>query len=377
MLTSKIPLSLYIHIPWCVRKCPYCDFNSHTASGNLPENAYIDELMRDIDYYLPFLSGRKLTSIFFGGGTPSLFSPSSIQAILKGVRDRIEFESEIEITLEANPGTIDQQYFSEYRVAGINRLSLGVQSLNNEKLKVLGRIHDSQQALTAIEVAKAAGFNNFNLDIMYALPNQTIEDSLQDIEQAIALAPTHFSWYQLTIEPNTVFYRYPPTLPNDDYIWEMQIAGQRLLKSKGYEQYEVSAYSLPNKQCKHNRNYWEFGDYLGIGAGAHSKITTNAGIYRFAQVRMPKDYLSRTNCKEPLLVSNKDLTFEFMLNALRLNDGVPASYFEDRTGLAVEKIAAKLNAARADQLLTAEENRICASDKGAKFLNNLIMKFLD
>lgn len=376
MLRSDIPLSLYIHIPWCIRKCPYCDFNSHAVKGNLPEDAYIAELMRDIDAYLPILGDRKLISIFFGGGTPSLFSAKSIEAILNGVKSRIRFEPNIEITLEANPGTIDQRYFHDFRAAGINRLSLGIQSLQNEKLKVLGRIHDSTQAIRGIEVAKQAGFDNFNLDIMYALPEQTIDDALADIESALALAPTHFSWYQLTIEPNTVFYRYPPKLPNEDYIWEMQAAGQQLIKAKDYEQYEVSAYSFADKQCKHNRNYWEFGDYLGIGAGAHSKLTTSEGVFRFAQVRMPKDYLDRSEVKTPQLVANKDLTFEFMLNALRLNQGVPSEYFSQRTGIEIVDIAQQLMEARADKLLIADENQIRTTEKGARYLNNLIMKFL-
>lgn len=376
MLRSDIPLTLYIHIPWCVRKCPYCDFNSHAAKGELPEQAYVAELLRDIDAYLPLLGGRKLSSIFFGGGTPSLFSADAISNILDGAKSKIGFEPGVEITLEANPGTIDQKYFHDYRSAGINRLSLGIQSLQNEKLKILGRIHDSQQAIEAIQVAKAAGFENFNLDIMYGLPEQTIEEAMHDIETALALEPKHFSWYQLTIEPNTVFYRYPPTLPKDEYIWEMQLAGQQLLKSKGYDQYEVSAYAKPEKQCKHNRNYWEFGDYLGIGAGAHSKITTQESIYRFAQVRMPKDYLARNQVKPPQPVANKDLTFEFMLNALRLNQGVPAAYFQQRTGIDIKEIQNLLANARSDKLLIQDIEKLCATEHGARYLNNLIMRFL-
>lgn len=372
---KHIPLSLYIHIPWCVRKCPYCDFNSHALQGLLPEKAYIAGLMMDLEHYSPLLGDRQLTSIFFGGGTPSLFSAASIESILKGVESRVPFADDIEITLEANPGTIDQQHFKDYRLAGINRLSLGIQSLQDDKLKTLGRIHDRSNALAGIEIARAAGFDNFNLDIMYGLPNQSIEDALSDIQCALATGPSHFSWYQLTIEPNTVFYRYPPALPHDDFVWEMQQAGQALLQSHGFTQYEVSAYARDHKECRHNRNYWEFGDYLGIGAGAHSKLTLADSVIRFAQVRQPKDYLARMECKAGKAVSAKDLIFEFMLNALRLVQGVPASYFVERTGVPLNTIQNELKKLRSLDLLQADANYLRTTEKGLRYLNEVLLQF--
>lgn len=373
---ETIPLSLYVHIPWCVRKCPYCDFNSHTAQGALPEEAYVAGLMQDLDNYLPLVAGRKLVSIFFGGGTPSLFSAQAIEQILNGTRARLPFANDIEITLEANPGTVDQKNFKDFRQAGVNRLSLGVQSLQVSKLKALGRIHDSANAMKAIEVAKSAGFENFNLDIMYGLPEQTIDEAMLDIQTALEFKPKHFSWYQLTIEPNTVFYRHPPVLPQDDYLWEMQLAGQALLKSAGFEQYEVSAYSLPNRECVHNRNYWEFGDYLGIGAGAHSKITLDHSIIRFAQMRQPKDYLARKENLKAKQIDPKDLVFEFMLNALRLTKGVPSNYFSARTGLAIETIEAELTRAIKLNLLKNDPDYLCATVQGMRYLNDLLLYFL-
>src|SRR5579862_565032 len=293
IFTAPPPLSLYVHLPWCVRKCPYCDFNSHEVKDHLPEELYKNALLQELDSHLPLIQNRPLISIFFGGGTPSLFSAKTIEQILNGVAERVLFSKSIEITMEANPGTIDQARFQDFRHAGINRLSLGIQSLQNDKLKILGRIHDRENAIRAIHIAKQAGFTNFNLDLMYGLPQQSIADALHDIQDALSFEPTHFSWYQLTIEPNTLFHHQPPTLPADDMIWDMQNAGQTLLKNAGFRQYEVSAYAQANKECLHNRNYWEFGDYLGIGAGAHSKITDtkNGNIIRFSQVKHPKDYL--------------------------------------------------------------------------------------
>lgn len=375
-----IPLSLYVHIPWCVRKCPYCDFNSHEAKDSLPEELYVNALIQELDQRLHLAQDRPLTSIFFGGGTPSLFSGKAIQRILTAVAERIHLPLTTEITLEANPGTIDQRHFYDFRQAGINRISLGIQSLQNDKLKTLGRIHDRDNALRAIECAKEAGFVNFNLDIMYGLPHQSIDEALDDIHTALACNPTHFSWYQLTIEPNTFFHHHPPPLPHDETLWEMQLAGQALISQSGFQQYEVSAYAKPQHECLHNRNYWEFGDYLGIGAGAHSKITnmrTNE-VIRFAQVKHPRDYLEtgKRNIFTPTKIANDDLIFEFMLNALRLTNGVPATLFSERTGLILEQAQPLLEKAKQRGLLVNQAEIICPTELGQKFLNDLVDIFL-
>jgi putative oxygen-independent coproporphyrinogen III oxidase len=345
----------------------------------LPEDAYVAALLEQLDDHLPLLEGRPFHTIFFGGGTPSLFQPKSIAAILRGAKERTSFASDIEITLEANPGTIDQAYFKDYYQAGINRLSLGVQSLQNAKLQALGRIHDRQHALAAIEIAKKAGFSNFNIDLMFGLPGQTIADALSDLQDALATSPTHLSWYQLTIEPNTFFYHQPPVLPLDDAIYDMQLAGQELLQKAHFHQYEVSAYAQKGHQCRHNRNYWEYGDYLGLGAGAHSKLTLpDNDIIRFAQVKHPKDYLDlekRRAVKTPS-IPVKERIFEFMLNTLRLCDGVPADLFSARTGIPLSAIQPILQHAREKGLLTQEETRIAPSLLGQRFLNELITLFL-
>jgi len=377
---KKLPLSLYIHIPWCVRKCPYCDFNSHEAKSDLPQVLYVNALIQELDSRLHFIQARPITSIFFGGGTPSLFSAESIGTILEAIAKRVSLEKDIEITLEANPGTIDETHFSGFKSAGINRLSIGIQSFQDDKLKTLGRIHNQANALRAVNMAHQAGFENFNLDIMYGLPNQTIDDALHDIETALALQPTHFSWYQLTIEPNTVFYKKPPRLPADELIWNMQCAGQALLQTTGFHQYEVSAYSKMNRECLHNKNYWEFGDYLGIGAGAHSKMTqhdTNE-VIRFSQVRHPKDYLDANKRKrlETTVITEHDIIFEFMLNALRLTNGFPTNLFTERTGLPLSRIQTVLSAAIERGLLLQDENYLRPSTLGKKFLNDLTMMFL-
>lgn len=380
IFTELPPLSLYIHIPWCVRKCPYCDFNSHESKGSLPEELYVNALLQELDSHLPLIQQRPLISIFFGGGTPSLFSAQAIERILTGVDARLTFAPHLEITLEANPGTIDQVRFRDFKQAGINRLSLGIQSLQNDKLATLGRIHDRDNALRAIALAKDAGFTNFNLDLMYGLPNQSIDDALQDIDTALACEPTHFSWYQLTIEPNTLFHHQPPTLPVDDMIWDMQLAGQQRIQQLQFAQYEVSAYARPHKQCMHNLNYWEFGDYLGIGAGAHSKITNakTGQVVRFAQVKHPRDYLDAALRQSINInpVSEEDLIFEFMLNALRLTNGVPIALFTQRTGIPFQRIESTLIAAKQRDLLTNDTARICPSTLGKKFLNDLISLFL-
>lgn len=379
-MTSFItpPLALYIHLPWCVEKCPYCDFNSHKMKDNLPEELYVAALLSELALHSDSLKQRPLVSIFFGGGTPSLFSGKAIDAILNGAAKYLQLPAGIEITLEANPGTVDQIHFQDYRRAGVNRLSLGVQSLQPEKLKLLGRIHDREQAINAVRIAKHAGFDNFNLDIMYGLPQQTIAEALQDVQDALQHEPTHFSWYQLTIEPNTLFYHQRPTLPQDDMIWEMQLAGQEFLQKNNFHQYEVSAYAQPDKQCAHNKNYWEFGDYLGIGAGAHSKITDNHHVTRFAQVRHPKDYLdaAKRHALEKKMISPQELIFEFMLNALRLNDGVSASLFTAHTGLPLTALAPQLAEAENKGLLEKNPQHIQPTELGKKFLNNLTEIFL-
>lgn len=375
----KVPLSLYIHIPWCVRKCPYCDFNSHEAKTAMPESLYVDALIDELKHHLHLIQNRPINSIFFGGGTPSLFSAQSIGKILDAVGRETVIAENCEITLEANPGTIDQGNFHGFREAGINRLSLGIQSLQDDKLKILGRIHDRENAMEGIRIAKAAGFDNFNLDIMYGLPHQNLQDALSDIEDALSFAPKHFSWYQLTIEPNTVFYKKPPSLPADDLIFEMQLAGQEKLASAGYKQYEVSAYAVSGHECMHNRNYWEFGDYLGLGAGAHSKITRDSGeVLRFAQVRQPRDYLDASKRRSIALntIAEKDLVFEFMLNALRLTEGVDISLFTERTGVSLDQIDELLNDAMRKGLLLHHPKKLCVSELGKRYLNNLVMMFL-
>lgn len=376
--TNTIPLSLYIHLPWCVQKCPYCDFNSHAAKGTLPETLYIEALMQEIDQHQSLIQDRPLRSIFFGGGTPSLFSVESIKAILEGVSARITCPPDMEITLEANPGTIDYVKFQGFHEAGINRLSLGVQSLQDDKLTVLGRIHDSKNAMQAIELAQAAGFTNLNIDLMYGLPNQSQDDAMADLQNALRFNPQHLSWYQLTIEPNTLFHHQPPVLPMEDAIWEMQLAGIELLKSAGFDQYEVSAYATDGLQCIHNTNYWEFGDYLGIGAGAHSKITTPDAILRFAQVKNPRDYLIAEKRREFTFreIEAADLGFEFMLNALRLINGVDAGLFEDRTRLSLEHVEMIMQQARKRGLLVSDGQRIQATVMGQRYLNNLVSMFL-
>jgi len=373
------PLSLYVHIPWCVKKCPYCDFNSHAARGDLPEDLYVAVLLQELEGHLKWVQDRRLTSIFFGGGTPSLFSAAAIGEIVDGIAKRIPFADNIEITLEANPGTIEQARFKDFRLAGINRLSLGIQSLQDDKLKILGRIHDSEQAKRAIDIAKDAGFDNFNLDIMYGLPHQTIEEAMFDIEAALSFEPTHFSWYQLTLEPNTLFYHEPPPLPPNDTLWEIQKAGQQYINQAGFQQYEVSAYAKSNHECKHNRNYWEYGDYIGIGAGAHSKVThANGEIWRFSQVKNPRDYLDGEKRKQftSNLIAEDAVMFEFMLNALRLTDGVPAALFNERTGINLDRILPTLQQAVKRGLLLPDTARICPTDLGERFLNDLVGMFL-
>jgi oxygen-independent coproporphyrinogen-3 oxidase len=377
---SLPPLALYIHIPWCVRKCPYCDFNSHAAGNALPEAEYVAALLNDLDLDLAAAQGRELQSIFFGGGTPSLFSAQSIGAILDGVNQRIAFAHDIEITLEANPGTAEQERFFGFRRAGVNRLSIGVQSFNPAHLTLLGRIHDRDEAIAAVGMARRAGFDNLNLDLMHGLPQQSIGDAERDLQAAIALSPEHLSWYQLTIEPNTEFNKRPPTLPPDDTLAAIQESGIALLDRHGYAQYEVSAYAQPGRQARHNLNYWQFGDYLGIGAGAHGKLTQSDGrIVRTQKTRLPRDYLSSGGrCdRNATTIDGSDLPFEFAMNALRLNNGFERSLFSARTGLPWSAIAARVETLIERGLLATHGDRIVPTELGRRFLNDALTAFLD
>lgn len=374
------PLSLYIHVPWCVRKCPYCDFNSHEAAATLPEADYVQALLADMRQDLELVQDRHITSVFIGGGTPSMFSAAAYEQLFAGLRQQLRFADDVEITLEANPGTVEQEKFRGYRDVGINRLSIGVQSFDSAKLKRLGRIHGRDEALKAAAAARAAGFENFNIDLMHGLPGQTVEEAVADLQQAIALQPTHLSWYQLTIEPNTVFYREPPILPQDDMLWSIQEAGQACIAAGGYEQYEVSAYAQGGRECRHNRGYWEFGDYLAIGAGAHGKITRVDGVYRYAKTRLPRDYLAAREhgrfSATSGFIAAEDLVFEFMLNALRLREGVPAALFAQRTGVSLASMAGVLEDLRQRDLLVADTSRLQCTPTGFNYLNQVLKAFL-
>lgn len=381
MLLEAPPLALYAHMPWCVRKCPYCDFNSHVAPDSLPQKNYVEALLEDLQHDLPLTGARPLTSIFFGGGTPSLFSPEEIGRFLQGVRARIACAPDIEITLEANPGTIEHGRFSGYRDAGVTRVSLGAQTFNDQHLQALGRIHGADDIQHAVEELGRAGIENFNLDLMYALPQQTREQALADVRSAIALAPTHLSHYQLTLEPGTVFYHRPPPLPDPDEAWDMQLECQDLLGAHGYEQYEVSAYARAGRRCRHNLNYWEFGDYLGLGAGAHGKLTRNSegDVIRTTRCRQPRDYLSRAvpdRITEQRVVPADELPFEYMLNALRLKDGFELAQFEARTGLSRSALDAGLALALSKGLLLRQGEHWQPSELGWRFLNDLQALFL-
>lgn len=376
---STIPLSLYIHFPWCVKKCPYCDFNSHTHRGDLPEQAYIDALIDDLDTELPLIKGRKLHSIFMGGGTPSLFSAQAIGQLLEKINQRLPFDHALEITLEANPGTTEQQRFCDYRAVGINRLSLGIQSFAHEHLKRLGRIHDGHHAQTAIIQAQRAGFDNINIDLMFALPQQSVAEALHDLQQACQFSPSHLSWYQLTIEPNTWFHAHPPPLPDDELAWQINSEGISYLATQNYHRYEISAYSQPHRHCIHNSNYWEFGDYLGIGAGAHSKITMidEKHIIRRVKSKHPKDYLlPHSRLASSVRVQDHELAFEFMLNTLRLIQGVPLRLFTARTGRTRESIAPLLQQAIARELIEPSDEYLKTTALGRQFLNDTLQIFL-
>ncbi|QSX74842.1 radical SAM family heme chaperone HemW [Lysobacter arenosi] len=383
MSLTTPPLSLYVHLPWCVRKCPYCDFNSHEGRGALPFDTYIDALLADLDYDLPLAWGRNVHSVFFGGGTPSLFPPEYIDRFLQQASSRLRFVPGCEITLETNPGTAEHGRFELYRQAGVNRLSFGIQSFDDGCLKRLGRIHDSGEAEAAVKLAQDAGFDNFNLDLMYALPQQTLAMAEHDLELAFALQPTHVSHYQLTLEPNTVFAARPPQgIPDDDASWDMQEHCQGLLAAAGYAQYEVSAYAQPGRQCLHNLNYWQYGDYLGIGAGAHGKLTLGAEqtVLRRWKTKHPTQYLVQAGHAGAIggddRVEPARRPFEYMLNALRLVEGFSLAAFEARTGLARSAIAAQLDAATAQGWLEVDGDRVRPTELGRRFTNDVVELFL-
>ncbi|CAH9019021.1 radical SAM family heme chaperone HemW [Candidatus Nitrosacidococcus sp. I8] len=376
------PLSLYIHFPWCIRKCPYCDFNSHQLFQDLPEQAYIDALIQDLEQDLPRIWGRKIISIFMGGGTPSLFSPESIDKLISSIYSYLPWSLPIEITLEANPGAIDQKKLAEFRAAGINRLSLGIQSFDDQSLKALGRIHNAQQACSTIEAAHRAGFNNINLDLMFGLPDQSQDQALYDIKTAINFNPTHISHYQLTIEPNTYFHRYPPPLPIDESIYHWQELCQSSLENTDYEHYEISAFAKKDHQCQHNLNYWQFGDYLGIGAGAHGKITNGAenNITRLWKIKHPTAYLTQVGNQKHIggqtTISPQDAAFEFMLNTLRLTQGFSNTLFLKHTGLPLSIIEKPLQQAEELEWIIRTPNYIQPTSKGSALLNELLQLFL-
>ena len=381
------PLALYVHMPWCVRKCPYCDFNSHQLKSAAPDTRYIDVLIDDLEAELPLIAGRRIETLFFGGGTPSLFKPSDIGRLLGALRERVEFASEAEVTLEANPGTIERGRFAAYREAGINRVSLGAQSFSAHALEALGRIHSPDDTYRSVEELKSAGINNFNLDLMYALPNQTAREAQADVEAACALNPAHISYYHLTLEPGTVFHSRPPPLPDEDAAWDMQSTGQHILAQAGFEQYEVSAYARGDARCRHNLNYWLFGDYVGLGAGAHGKISRGLpeGILRTVKPRQPRDYQAAVNLAAGIVgersaVPVEQLAFEFMLNALRLNEGFSTEIFEARTGLSIDAVAQQISQAIEHGLLETSGAHSAPGWKptalGRRFLNDLQTGFL-
>jgi len=378
-LTALPPLALYVHFPWCVKKCPYCDFNSHEVKGSFPEQLYLDALRGDLESALPLIWGRKIYSIFIGGGTPSLLSAAGLDRLLSDVRTLLPLDGDIEITMEANPGTFEAEKFKSFRASGINRLSIGIQSFDSGHLAALGRIHDGDQARRAVDIAHA-NFDNFNLDLMYALPSQSLQQAQRDIETAIACAPPHLSLYHLTLEPNTLFAKYPPMVPDDDASADMQDMITALTAAAGYAQYEVSAYAKPQRQARHNLNYWQFGDYLGIGAGAHSKLSFPHRIVRQMRHKHPTTYLEKMHngnfVQEESEISRDALGFEFMLNALRLHDGVAVNLFAERTGMSLNAIEVALNDAETRGLLYRDHKRIKPTELGRRFLNDLQEIFL-
>ena len=380
-ITKLPPLSMYIHVPWCVRKCPYCDFNSHAVKNVIPEEAYVDALLEDLSQQIPSVWGRQLVSIFIGGGTPSLFSPQSYEKLFSGIRALIPFQQDIEITMEANPGTAEAEKFAGFIEAGINRISIGVQSFNDKHLHSLGRIHSANEAEKAYQIARDAGCKNINLDLMYALPNQSLEESLDDLKRAIALSPEHLSWYQLTLEPNPLFYHQPPTLPKESVMDDIAEQGLALIESSGYKRYEISAYSREGKKpSTHNLNYWRFGDYLGIGAGAHGKITRSdeQSIKRISKKRSPKDYLdsSKPFIDSIKVISQQELPLEFMMNAMRLKEGVEKESFFEHSGLLLSQIQKQISEAQELGLIELTDKKIKPSERGYLFLNELLEHFM-
>jgi len=381
-VSTDIPLSLYVHIPWCVKKCPYCDFNSHEKNSAFDEHAYVDALLRDLDTEFAACGSRPLQSVFFGGGTPSLFSAGAISTVIDNARTLFGFD-DIEITMEANPGTFEQEKFTAFREAGVNRLSIGIQSFDDAQLKRLGRIHDREQALKAIDTAKQAGFENMNLDLMFGLPQQTIQQAVDDVKIACDSGTPHLSHYQLTIEPNTYFYKHTPALPEVDLLWDMQSHCQCVLSEHGYQQYEISAYSKPGKRCLHNVNYWQFGDYIGIGAGAHGKLTHSKltdgqqgfEVRRRWKHRQPQQYIEQTLVDNAVsgeqLIENRDIVFEFLLNALRLREGASTDIFQQRTGLQLGELKQAVKHIDAE-LLSIDHGQICTTEKGFLFLNEIL-----
>ncbi|MDX2458365.1 MAG: radical SAM family heme chaperone HemW [Gammaproteobacteria bacterium] len=380
--TATPPLSLYIHIPWCVRKCPYCDFNSHAVRNEIPEDAYITALISDLEQDLPSVWGRTIETVFIGGGTPSLFSPEGIDRLLGAIRARLPLKPDAEITLEANPGTVDQARFKGFRNAGINRLSIGVQSFQTGLLQRIGRIHNDSEAIAAIKAAQQAGFANLNLDMMFGLPGQTIEQALADLHIATELQPAHISWYELTIEPNTWFHRHPPVRPVDDDLWEMQQSGRTLLDAAGFERYEVSAYARDGRLCRHNMNYWQFGDYLGIGAGAHAKISDAAtqGITRISKVKHPHTYLDTAHSTQRISTTSglavDDVVLEFAMNALRLERGFSKTTFTAATSLPYAAIEAIVDNGLSDGLLSVKDDTIKPTQQGQRYLNELLQQWI-
>jgi oxygen-independent coproporphyrinogen-3 oxidase len=373
------PLALYVHLPWCVRKCPYCDFNSHEARGALPEDEYVDALIADLESTLPSVWGRRVHSIFFGGGTPSLFSARSIDRLLAAIRARLPLEPDAEITLEANPGTVEADKFRDFRAAGVNRLSIGVQSFNPKHLAALGRIHDEREAERAVEIAQAH-FENFNLDLMYALPEQTLAEAEGDVDGALAAGAPQLSFYHLTLEPNTVFFTRPPRLPDEDASAEIGDRVERRLVEAGYEHYETSAYARPGRACRHNLNYWRFGDYLGIGAGAHAKISFADRIVREVRARTPAEYMRRVAVGQQVVerreLGRADLPFEFVMNALRLAEGFPVALFAERTGMPITAAERALAQAEARGLIERDQAHIRPTARGGRYLNDLLGLFL-
>jgi len=386
-VSTDFPLSLYVHIPWCVKKCPYCDFNSHEKDSAFDEYGYVDALLTDLDREFATCGSRPLQSIFFGGGTPSLFSAGAIRTVIDHARTLFNFD-DIEITMEANPGTFEQEKFTAFREAGVNRLSIGIQSFDNAQLKRLGRIHDREQALKAIETAKQAGFENMNLDLMFGLPQQTIQQAIDDVKIACDSGTPHLSHYQLTIEPNTYFYKHSPALPEVDLLWDMQSHCQSALSENGYQQYEISAYSKPAKRCLHNVNYWQFGDYIGIGAGAHGKLSSvqekpggedHLVIRRRWKYRQPQQYIEQTLAGNAVsgeqVIENREIVFEFLLNALRLREGASIDIFQQRTGLNMGELKQALKHID-PELLSIDHRQICTTEKGFLFLNEILQKLV-